>query len=401
MDVKEGDVLEYDVVVVGGGPAGSTAARFAAKGGAKVLVLEKRQEIGSPIRCAEGVSLSWLEELEIDNIDSSTSRTMKGAILYSPAGHELKITEKLAGDEVGVVLERDHFDKEMARMAVNEGADYMVKTSAVELIKEEGVIKGVKAKNLGKKFEVRADLVIGADGYESQVGRWAGLYDALKPKDIMTCFQYRMTGIDIDPNYTHFYMGSDAPGGYVWAFPKNENTANVGLGIQLSRLDGNKTPKDYLDEFIESHDGYRNGEAVDMVAGAVAVTHPPEKVTAPGILLVGDASRVVDSMTGGGIVNGLKQGRIAGEIAAEAVKDGGFDEEYMNKYEKRWRDKMEDKLWRNYMAKETAMKLDDETFDKITDALSDIELGTVTIGAILEGVKKKYPELVEEFQNMI
>lgn len=401
MDVKEGDVLNYDIVVVGGGPAGSTAARFAARDGLDVLVLEKRQEIGSPVRCAEGVSLSWLEELEIDNIDSSTSRTMKGAILYSPAGNKLKITERLAGDEVGVVLERDRFDKDMARLAVKEGADFMVKTSAVGLIKEDGVVKGVEARYLGKKFEVRADLVIGADGFESQVGRWAGIYDSLKPKDIMTCFQYRLTGVNMDPDFTHFYMGSSAPGGYVWAFPKDENTANVGLGLQFSRLKGEKTPKDYLDEFIENHDDYKDGEAVDMVAGAVAVTHPPEKAIAPGIILVGDASRVVDSMTGGGIVNSLKQGKIAGEFAAEAVREGKFDEEFLQKYEKRWRDELENKLWRNYMAKETAMQLDDITFDKIIDALSNIELETVTIGAILEGVKKKYPELVEEFQNMI
>jgi len=401
MDIQEGDVLNYDIVIVGGGPAGSAAARFAAKEGAEVLVLEKRQEIGSPVRCAEGVSLSWLEELEIDNIHSSTSRVMKGATLYSPAGHKLKITEKLAGNEVGVVLERDHFDKEMARLAVEEGADFMVKTSAVGLIKEEGIVKGVKAKNLGKEFEVRADLVIGADGFESQVGRWAGIYESLEPKDIMTCFQYRLTGIDMDPDYTHFFMGSDAPGGYVWVFPKSENTANVGLGIQFSRLNGEKTPKDYLDEFIESHDDYKGGEPVDMVAGAVAVTHPPEKVTAPGILLVGDASRVVDPMTGGGIVNGLIQGKIAGKFAAEAVKEGRVDEEYLQKYEEQWRDKMEDKLWRNYMAKEAAMQLNDETFDKIIDALSDVDLETVTIGAILDGVKKKYPELVDEFKEMI
>ena len=83
------------------------------------------------------------------------------------------------------------------------------------------------------------------------------------------------------------------------------------------------------------------------------------------------------------------------------MNEGRFDEEIMQRYEERWRDKLADKLWRNYMAKETAMQLDDETFDKIIDALSEIDLETVTIGAILEGVKKKYPELVEEFEDMI
>ncbi len=401
MDFQDDDTLEYDIVVIGGGPAGTTAARYAAMDSADVLVIEKRQEIGSPVRCAEGVSVSWLDELDIDDISDCVCRTMKGAILYSPAGHQLKITEEMAGDEVGVVLERDRFDKKMAKLAADEGAHLMVKTSAVGLIKEDGLIKGVKARSMGAEFTIKADLVIGADGFESQVGRWAGIYESLKPKDIMTCFQYRMTGIEIDNEYTHFYMGSEAPGGYAWVFPKGENSGNVGLGIQLSKLDGNKTPKYYLDNFISSHDEYSSGEAVDMVAGAVAVTHPPERSTIPGLLLVGDASRIVDPMTGGGIVNILKQGKIAGKFAAEAIKEGRFAEEYMQQYEERWRDRLEDKLWRNYMAKETATTLDDETFDKIIDALSGIDLKTVTIGAILEGVKQKYPELVEDFKNLI
>ncbi len=395
------DVLEYDVLIIGAGPAGSATARYAAKNGARTLVIEKRQEIGSPVRCGEGVSLSWIEELEIKEYKRWTAAKVKGARLYSPSGHVLEITEKMAGNEVGVVCERDVFDKEMARLAVEEGADYMMKTTAVSLIKEDGKICGVKARSMGKELEIRADLVIGADGFESQVGRWAGIYDAIPPQDIMTCFQYRMAGIDFDPNYTHFYMGSSAPGGYVWVFPKGEGIANVGLGVQLSMLDGKKTPKEYLDEFIASHDQFKDGEPIDMVAGAVAVTHPPETVTTDGLLLVGDASRVVDPMTGGGIVNGMKQGKIAGEFAAKCVSEGRFDKEFLKGYEKEWRDQLGNKLWRNYMAKEKATKLTDDTFDKVIDALSELKLNQVSIGAILEGVKEKYPELIEEFQDML
>ncbi len=393
--------LEYDVLVIGGGPAGSTAARYAAKNGAKTLVIEKRQEIGSPVRCGEGVSLSWLEELEIEDYNRWTAARVKGARIYSPSGHMLQITEKMAGDEVGVVCERDLFDKDMARLAVEAGADFMMKTYAVSLIEEDGKFKGVMARRMGKELEIRAELVIGADGWESQVGRWAGLYEAIPPKDIMTCFQYRMTGIEFDEDYTHFYLGSEAPGGYVWVFPKGPRTANVGLGIHMSSLDGSKTPKDYLDGFIASREEFSKGEPVDMVAGAVAVTHPPETVTADGLMLVGDASRVVDPMTGGGIVNGLKQGKIAGEFAAQCVKEGRFDKEYLQEYEKRWRDRLENRLWRNYMAKEKATTLDDGTFDKLIDSLSDIELDRVSIMAILEGVQKKYPELIKEFEDML
>ncbi len=403
MEIKDGDVLEYDVLVIGGGPTGTTTARFAAKNGAKTLVIEKRQEIGSPVRCGEGVSFSWLEELELEvkNTEVWSDRYMTGAKIYSPGGYVVEINQEYAGDEVGAVVERDAFDKDMARLAIKEGAEIMVKTTATQLIKEGEKVVGVKARQMGIEFEIRAKLVVGADGYESQVGRWAGLYEAIPPKDIMTCFQYRMTNIDMDPNYTHFYMGSGAPGGYAWIFPKDETTANVGLGVQLSRLDGSLTPKDYLDKFIEERPELKKGSPIDMVAGAVSVTHPPKRTVADGIILVGDAARVVDPITGGGIVNGLKQAKIAGEVAAEAVAEDRTDAEYLQKYEKLWRERLESKLWRNYMAKEKAMELSDEMFDKIIDALSGMELKNVKVETVLDGVRQKYPEIMEEIEKML
>ncbi|MEF8874328.1 MAG: NAD(P)/FAD-dependent oxidoreductase, partial [Candidatus Thermoplasmatota archaeon] len=280
MDAAAGEKIDCDILVVGAGPIGSTAARFAAKNGAeKVLVIEKRQEIGSPVRCAEGVSLSWLDELRIDDPDDFIKWRVKGAKLYSPCGKKMTIGKEIAGDEVGGVLERDIFDKEMAVLAADEGVDFMLKTRARDVIKEDGEVVGVKAEKMGEKFEIRADLVIGADGFESQIGRWAGVYDAPKPADIMTCFQYRLSDIEFDADHTHFYLGSVAPGGYLWIFPKGEDKANVGLGLQLSRLDGSKTPKDYLDEFIEDHEGLKKGQAVDMVAGGVSVDSKQDSFT--------------------------------------------------------------------------------------------------------------------------
>lgn len=401
-DIEDGDVLEYDVVVVGGGPVGSTVARFAAKNGIeKVLVIEKRQEIGSPVRCAEGISVSWFDDLGMEEKDNFTARKMIGAKIYSPSGNMFKIGAEMAGDEVGIVVERDIFDKEMAVLAGKEGADFMVKTAVTDVIKDDGKVVGVEAERMSKKFEVHADLVVGADGFESQVGRWAGMYGSVDPKDIMTCFQYRMTNIDIDADYTHFYMGSCAPGGYVWIFPKDEDTANVGIGVQASGLDGSRSPKDYLDEFIEDHDELLQGQSVDMVAGAVEVSPPMQKTVMDGLMLSGDAARVVDPITGGGISNGLKQAKVAGEVAAEAVEEGKFDEKFLSRYDERWKEILEDKLWRNYMAKETAITLDDEVFDKVIDALSEMELAGMSVGTILNGVQKRYPELVKEFKDLL
>lgn len=399
---EEGEILDCDILVVGGGPIGSTAARFASKNlSGKVLVIEKRQEIGSPVRCAEGISVSWFDELGVEKTDHFISREVDGAKIYSPEGHEVTLGQEVAGDEVGVVVERDIFDKEMAMLAGQEGVDFLLKTSAVDLIEEDGKVKGVKARRMGNEFEIHADLVIGADGFESQIGRWAGIYDSLPPNDIMSCFQYRMTDIDYDPDYTHFFLGSMAPGGYLWIFPKDGKTANVGLGVQLPKLDGEKTAKDYLDEFIEEKEWLNKGQVVDMVSGGVSVSAPPEKVIKDGMMLVGDAARVVDPITGGGIANGMKQAKIAGEVAAKAVKEGDTSEEYLTEYEEKWRDRLEEKLWRNYMAKEKAVTLDDEQFDKVIDALSGEDIGDMSTEAILLAIEKKYPELVEDFKDML
>ncbi|MEF8832936.1 MAG: NAD(P)/FAD-dependent oxidoreductase [Candidatus Thermoplasmatota archaeon] len=402
MDPDEGEILECDVLVVGGGPVGSTAARFTAKNcSGRVIVIEKRQEIGSPVRCAEGISLSWLDDVGIEKREHFINKKVNGAKLYSPNGNQMVIGKELAGDEVGAVIERDTFDKEMAVLAGREGVDYILKTSAVDVIKEDGQVKGVKATKMGKRFEIYADLIIGADGFESQIGRWAGIYDSVSLEDVMSCFQYRMTNIDIDPDHTHFFLGDVAPGGYLWIFPKGEDSANVGLGIQASTLDESKSPKDYLDDFIEENEWMNQGETVDMVSGGVAVGAPPEKVITDGMMLVGDAARIVDPITGGGIANGMKQAKIAGKIAAKAVKKGDFSEDLLEEFEERWREKLEDQLWRNYMAKEKAMELDNDQFDRIIDALSEQSIEELSTEAILTAIAEKYPELVESFEDML
>ncbi|MBE3047208.1 NAD(P)/FAD-dependent oxidoreductase, partial [Candidatus Bathyarchaeota archaeon] len=240
---------EYDVVVVGAGPAGSMTAKWAAKGGARVLMIEKRQEIGSPVRCGEGISRSWLDSVGIKLDAKSVAREVKGAKIVAPNGSSFYLSEKMAGNEVGIVLERVFFDKLLARDAVKAGADLMLKTSAVKLLKTGDKVTGVKIKSWGETKDIKCGCVVGADGYESQVGRWAGINTSLAPRDITSCFQYRLTNINHEADYCEFVLGSKAPGGYIWIFPKNEDTANVGIGMQLTKLKDPADVKKYLDKY--------------------------------------------------------------------------------------------------------------------------------------------------------
>jgi digeranylgeranylglycerophospholipid reductase len=394
-------MAEYDVVVVGAGPAGSMTAKWAAKGGARVLMVEKRQEIGSPVRCGEGISRSWLDSVGITLDAKSVARQVKGAKIVAPNGSSFYLSEKMAGNEVGIVLERVFFDKLLARDAVKAGADLMLKTSAVKLLKTGDKVTGVTIKSWGETKDIKCGCVVGADGYESQVGRWAGINTNLAPRDITSCFQYRLTNINHEADYCEFVLGSKAPGGYIWIFPKNEDTANVGIGMQLTKLKDPADVKKYLDKYIQNDPRLKKGRPLELVSGAVSICAPIDKTTGSGILLVGDAARQIDPITGGGISNSCKAAKVAGEVLARATREKDFSERSLQRYEKGWRDLIENHLYRNWMAKEKLATLTDDTFNKVVATLNEVGVEKMSTYSILKAIEAKHPELVREFQEFL
>ena len=224
--------ITCQILIVGGGPAGGMAAKWCAQGGLDTLLIEKKAEIGAPLRCAEGVSKSWLDEVGITPDPTWIRGDMKGAILKSPDRTTFQLDESKAGAEVGYVLERHLFDKALVRDGIAAGAKVMMRTSATDVIRDkDGKLIGVKAIEYGEPIEIYCDCIVGADGYESQVGRWAGIDTKLKLSDIDSCIQYRMVNADVAPDYCEFIIGSEAPGGYIWIFPKGNGVANVGIGV--------------------------------------------------------------------------------------------------------------------------------------------------------------------------
>ncbi|MGP8072837.1 MAG: NAD(P)/FAD-dependent oxidoreductase [Thermoplasmata archaeon] len=389
-----------DVLVIGAGPAGSMTAKWAAKHGAQVLMIEKRQEIGSPVRCGEGMSKDWLPEVGIKP-GRWVNLEVEGARIYSPSEQVFEINEKHAGNEVGYVVERDEFDKALAIDAANAGVEIRLKTAATSILKENGRVVGAKVKQFGTTFDVRAKVTIGADGFESQVGRWAGISTNIALKDMDTCLQYRMTNVDSDVRFCDFYLGKVAPGGYVWIFPKGEGLANVGIGVQVSQIKGMAEARDYLDRWIAAHPAYAKGKKIDMVGGGVSISPPLKQTVTDGFMIVGDAARMIDPLTGGGIANGCIAGKICGTVAAEAAQAGDVSKEFLLKYDKGWRARLEEKLYRNWLAKEKLTTLSDETFDKIIDALQGVKLQKLNVHNILKAVRDKYPEVTKEFEAFL
>ena len=391
---------EYDVLVIGAGPGGSMAARFAARHGLRVLLIEKRPEIGVPVRCAEGISRAWMEEVEIPVEKHWIDAEIDGAKIYSPDEKSVVVlSAEQAGNEVGFVLNREYFDKYLASLAAEEGAEIWLKSPAVGILKEDGRVKGAIVRKFGEKVEVRAKIVIAADGFESQAARWAGLNTALRERDVVSCVQYRMTNIDIEENFTHFYIGSCAPGGYLWIFPKGRKEANVGIGVALNKLHKPGEVKMYLDEFIEKHPNLRKGNVLQIVTGAVSTCPVPKRIVDNGIMLVGDAARLIDPITGGGIANACISGKYAGEVAAKCINNPTKEclEEYQELVKKKW----ERKHLRNWFVKEKLASLTDDTLNKLMDVISQVKIEEISVRAILEAVQEKYPELIEEFEDLL
>ncbi len=390
--------MKCDIVVVGAGPAGSMAAKTAAKAGLDVVLLEKRQEIGDPVRCAEGVSKVGLKKL-VDPKPEWIAADIKGARIYTPDGTKMVISEDKAGSEVGYVLERKVFDRALALEAAMEGAKVMLKTRALGLLKKDGIPCGVSAQCIGEDLKIEAPLVIGADGVESKVGRWAGIDTALKPKDIEVCAQFLIRDEMIDEDYCKFFLGNEiAPGGYVWSFPKGERMANLGLGIQGSKS-GPGMPIRLLQKFMK--DRLPEAKVLEIMAGGVPVSGPIETTTADGVILVGDAARQSDPITGGGIINGMKAGVIAGEVAASQVPLRDLSKADLKIYEDRWRASIGKHIARNFGVKEFFVELTDNDLNKLVHSLENVDISQATLKDLLKILIKQNPKMLWKLRHLL
>lgn len=402
---------KYDVIVVGAGPAGSLAAREAARSGAKVLLIERKKEIGAPVRCGEGIGRHHISGLGIELSKNDYTSEINGARLVSP---DLKNDIVIRTDESkGYVLDRKSFDKHLAMDAARAGADVLVKTEVVDVVKNEKGVTGVRVVSgdgIGsdhEEYEISCDILIAADGAESRVARMVGINTVRPLTEYDVGYEYEMVNVDCDDLIELYFSNRYAPRGYLWVFPKGKDSVNVGVGIgtHLSSK-GSRCAKRLLDEWITGpmRDRFKHAQPVAIKGGLIPVGASLDRLVDDGFMVVGTAAHQVDPIHGGGIGLAMASGRLAGQVAGEAVKNQDFSKERLGKFEELWKKGYEPKLRRRLLLRKAVEQLTDEDFNVVFQTIDDSDIEKLLSGeykSVALKVLKARPQLLKSLKALI
>ncbi|MFZ0892713.1 MAG: geranylgeranyl reductase family protein [Thermoplasmata archaeon] len=303
----------FDVVVVGAGPGGSLAAKFAARNGAKTLLVDQRPELGHPVQCGEFLptptelkDLFDCPEVIDDSFDIPSETILRAThwmVCVSPYGRRYRFPLD------GYSVSRRAFDKALAYQAEGAGAELRFPCGVTRVQDSEISFSGGTT--------VRAEVIIGADGPISTVARGTGF---AIPREM-----FRMITATVEGHFADeiaLYFGRVAPGGYAWVIPK-ESDANVGLGV--ARLPRGQTLSRLLEHFRQR---FGLNEPFDLTRWWVPIGPPPASAVRGRALFVGDAANLVMATNGGGIPTAMISGRDAGVVAAKSVREGTSLAEY-------------------------------------------------------------------------
>lgn len=375
----------YDVIVVGAGPAGSLAAREASKAGAKTLLLERDPVIGTPVRCGEATALNGLKEFVTVQERWVTSVVNHGYVIV-PSGERIELVGE---NDSGVILERNLFDRYLAEVAAESGAQIITRANVEGLLFKGDRIAGVRYSRFGALTEVQSDVVIGADGIDSRVGRWAGINTQLALRDLAPTYQFIVSGVEFDQTSGEIYLGSQIGiGGYIWIFPKNSRTVLVGIGF--SGIDNDRgTAYKRLVEFLPRR--FNRYSILGEMAGGVPGAPPLKKPVKDGLMLVGDAAHHCHPITGGGILSAITAGFHAGQTAAQAVAEGNVSARRLAKY----CDQIEKKVGiphrRAYSVRRALTGLSDDTLNAAAREINLLKPEERSLAMILLKILKNHP----------
>lgn len=342
----------FDVAVIGAGPAGSMAAKYAAKAGACTILLEEHAGAGWPVQCAGLLGLEAMAESELSP-GPHVLRAMRGASVFSPGGARLDFKARVPK---AWVVDRRLFDQAMLAQAVAKGVNLRICTTVRQIRRE----KDGSILTLSGDEEIKARIVISAEGVSSLLARRAGISP---PQMILSGAQVQIPFAVNDPEKVEVHLGA-APGLFAWVIPLNEGSARIGLCARDRGCEHLRTflKTDVIKKRLQ-------GSPVALNVGGLPLG-PPTATAVGGLLAVGDAAGQVKPTSGGGIYPGLVAAKIAGGVAAAAAMEGDISAMRLMEYDRLWRAALGRELEIGMRANRMLSKMDDAELDELVGYLA-------------------------------
>ncbi len=358
----------YDLIVVGGGPAGSSAAFQASKLGIKVALLEKEDSIAETVRTS---GVTWMECIREFEIPEDCYNPIKNYSFCSPK-NEVTINDTIPHAAVLDVRKTYRF---LASQAEKNGADIFLKTNVKDVVKnKKGDVIGVIANTKDGGVQFFGKIIIDASGFGSIVSKSMGFVSQWKKFGVGA--EYEATVENVDSQTWWLMVGQKySPAGYAWIFPTGKNTVRIGVGV--GKPESLVDPTERLKEMINSKMGpiSKLGKItpIEFHYGLIPNEGLSRKTIYNNLILVGDSAGQANPLVLEGIRYAIRFGRVAGEVSAQAIKSGKTDESALLPYETTWRKEIESKIKSAGKVQDRWIGLSDKQWDKELDIIKELK----------------------------
>jgi digeranylgeranylglycerophospholipid reductase len=357
----------YDLVIVGGGPAGTSAAYSASKNDIKVVVIEKEESIAETVRTS---GVTWIQNIKEFGIPDDCYNPIKNFSFCSP-NNKVTISDKIPR---AAVLDVRKTYRWLAQQAKDQGADIFVKTIINNVIKnDEGDIIGVSGTTPEGPIEFFGKVIIDASGFPSTVCKSMNFVSQWKRFGAGA--EYEVEAENVDKDTWWLMVGQKySPAGYAWIFPISEKIVRIGVGV--GKPESNVDPTERLKELMKNKTGpiRKLGKItpIEFHYGLIPNDGLSRKTVFNNLILVGDSAGQANPLVLEGIRYAIKFGRVAGDIASKAIKNGKTDVKSLEPYENYWKKEIQSKINSAVKVQNRWIGLSDEEWDKELDIINEL-----------------------------
>lgn len=361
-------MVAYDIAVVGGGPAGLSAAYAAAKSKAKVILFEKDESIAHNIRTS---GVTWIEEIEKLGITRQHYNPIKNYCFISPSN---EVTIRGSTAKSCVLNVRSAF-QHLAFLAAEAGSEIMVKSNVINVVMDSKKrISGLKASTPKGDMVIGSKLIIDASGFNSSIARRLGIVNEWKRYGVGAEYECYCENVDRE-TWTLMVGREYSEAGYAWVFPLSKNRVRIGVGI--GRPESKTDPLEKLNSIIEKklNPLYKMEKItpIELHYGVIPNEGLRKSTVFDGLILVGDSAGQANPLVLEGIRYAIEFGRLAGEIGAMSLSENSVKASLIE-YERIWRSKIESKINSAIKVQSRWIGLSDEAWNKEIEILRDMSV---------------------------